>query len=159
MLMAPEMVYVLGGKKYREAVYIIPIVMSGYCFRFLYTYYVNIELYCMKSFTVSMATVAAALINVALNFLWVPHYGYEAAAVTTSIGFAVLYGLHYAAVRRTQYCGIYDHKRLFFYMCFFLMAILGAEYLYLVPIVRYFVVAIYMAVVCWVIWKFFLKNK
>ncbi len=159
MLMAPEMVYILGGKKYREAVYIIPIVMSGYCFRFLYTYYVNIELYCMKSFTVSMATVAAALINVALNFWWVPHYGYEAAAVTTSIGFAVLYGLHYGAVRRTQYCGIYDHKRLFLYMCFFLLVVLGAEYLYLVPVVRYFVVTIYMAVVCWMIWNFFLKNK
>ncbi len=159
LLIAPEMVYILGGEKYRDAVQIMPIVMCGYCFRFLYTCYVNIELYCMKSFTVSVATVIAAATNVILNFWWIPRYGYEAAAVTTSIGFAVLYGLHYGAVKRTQYREIYDHKRLLLSMCFFLPAAVGVLYLYLTPAVRYFIIVIYITVVGCMACKFFLGEK
>ena len=151
MLLVPEMAYILGSGKYTDSVYMIPVIMGGYCLRFLYTYYVNIELFCKKSLAISLATIFAAAINVGLNLLWIPQYGYQAAAFTTIIGFAVLYIVHYNVVKRTQYGKLYHNKTLFFILLLFLAIIWGIQYLYLVNIWRYVAVSIYLLIFCYIL--------
>lgn len=155
MLLGPEMVLILGGRKYVDSIYLIPIIMTGYCFKFLYTYYVNIELYCKKSITISLVTLLAAIINIVLNFLWIPKYGYKAAAFTTTISFIALYILHSIVIRKTEYCNLYRHRKLFLAGMLFGVCALGTEYLYQVTVLRYCVFFIYLMGICYIAYKYF----
>lgn len=159
MLLGPEMISVLGGKKYTDSLYMVPVIMVGYCFKFLYTYYANLELYCKKSLTISIATLIAAGVNVGLNLWWIPRYGYTVAAVTTTIGFAVLYVVHYIAAGRLLYRDLYDHKKLLVIVLVFCMCALGTAYIYRVPGVRYCVVGGYLSVIGAVAYQYFFVKK
>ncbi len=66
-----------------------------------------------RTFTISIGTVAAALfLNIFLNWLLIPKFGYLAAAYTTMIGYLALLGFHYWIVRRTakEFDGVYNKK-------------------------------------------------
>lgn len=159
MLFGPEIVYILGGNKYAVSVSLLPVIMIGYCFNFLYTYYANLEFYCKKTITISAFTVVAAGINVGLNFLWIPRFGYGAAAITTAIGFAALYILHYLANRRTPYRNLYRHWVLLLIMLAFVICSLGVRWLYGETLLRYCMIVLYILMAVCVIYKFFLTKK
>lgn len=48
MLITPELLLFMGGRGYMEAKYVMPPVMVGYVFQFVYSLYVNIEFYHKK---------------------------------------------------------------------------------------------------------------
>ena len=94
ILVGPEIVKILADHRYWEGVIIIPpIVLSNYII-FGYTLYVNIEHYYKKTVHITVNTVIAAAINLALNFIFIPRYGYVAAAYTTLISYLVSFLLH-----------------------------------------------------------------
>ena len=57
------------------------------------------ELFYKKTFIIALNSIAAAVINVFLNWLFIGKYGYLAAAYTTVAGYFILMILHYIAVR------------------------------------------------------------
>lgn len=155
LLIAPEIIYILGGKAYMEAINVLPPVILGCCFQFLYTMYVNIEFYCKKTFSISIGTCIAAALNVILNFWLIPQYGYIAAAYTTLVGYIVLYVIHYLATRKMDFADIYDNRKILSYsvlmsgFCFLIYLIYRVKY------VRYFLVATYIGIMI----KLFLVMK
>lgn len=112
LLVAPEVVVILGGQAYYEAIYVMPPVVLGCVFQFVFGMYVNLEIYEKKTFTISMGTMMAALINFVLNFVCIPRFGYIAAAYTTLIGFMALFIFHYIIVqiKIRKYANVYDKK-------------------------------------------------
>ena len=114
MLIAPEALYILGGKPYIEAKYVIPPVMLGYLFVFLYSMYVNIEQFEKKTGGMAVATGAAALLNLGLNYIFIQVFGYLAAAYTTLFGYAFLFVFHYLLVRKMGFHKVYDTKFILF---------------------------------------------
>ena len=111
-MVTPEFVLIMGGHKYCDSITLIPVIMLGCCFQFLYTFYVNVEFYCKKTFTVSVGTLVSAGANLVLNILFIPIFGYRMAAVTTVISYLVLYLIHFIATRRLPYNDLYNHKEL-----------------------------------------------
>lgn len=110
MLIAPEVLYILGGEPYIEAKYVIPPVMLGYLFMFLYSMYANVEQFEKKTGGMAVATVIAALLNLGLNSIFIPRFGYLAAAYTTLAGYLFLFVFHYILVRKMGFHTIYDTK-------------------------------------------------
>ncbi len=110
VMLAPEIIWVLGGEKYAEAVYIVPPIMLGYGFKFVYTNYVNVEQFNKKTGIVSVGTLVAAGFNIAANLLFIPIFGYKAAAYTTLAGFVLLLFIHYFICRRYGYTVMYDNR-------------------------------------------------
>ncbi len=111
MLIGPEVVYIFGGGKYKDALYVIPPVCYGVMLQFIYTLYANVEFYEKKTGWISAATLVSAGINVGLNFLLIPIFGYIAAAYTTAIGFAFMVLFHCLVVRfKTEYWEMYNLK-------------------------------------------------
>lgn len=144
MLIAPEILYILGDKNYIEAKYVIPPVMLGYLFMFLYSMYTNIEQFEKKTKGMAIATVLAALLNLVLNYVFIPIFGYLAAAYTTLIGYLFLFLFHYVLVRKMGLHIVYNTK-------FIVMVILvvsgGATViltLYQFDYIRYAVLVIYI---------------
>ena len=84
-------------------------IMAGCCCNFIYTSYVNVESFLKKPGMISLGTVTTACINLALNFIFVGLYGYEAAAYTTMVCYMILLLFHYGMVRHYKYHVIYDN--------------------------------------------------
>ena len=94
ILIGPEIVHLLASQKYWGGITIIPpVVLSNY-FIFLYTFYVNVEHFHKKTTYITINTLIAAITNIALNYLFIPKYGYVAAAYTTLISYLIALILH-----------------------------------------------------------------
>lgn len=139
ILVSPEIVTLFGGKAYYEARFVIAPVIIGIMLQFLYTLYVNIEFYLKKTFMISVMTIIAAGINILLNYLLIPHFGYRAAAYTTIIGYAFMVVGHYLIVRLyNKYVDVYDKKAIL-YMLILMVGLLPLSFLICKYIlVRYF---------------------
>lgn len=130
ILIAPELIFIMGGKGYMQAVYVIPPVMLGYGCKFAYTFYVNMERFEKKVKYISIGTIAAAVVNVGLNFIFIPIYGYVAAAYTTLAGFLALLIMHYIMSRQMGITGMYDNRFIFAMVAVMLLLGIAAIGLY-----------------------------
>ncbi len=102
ILIAPEVVKVLANENYWEGISIIPpVVISNYII-FAYSLYVNVEHYYKKTPYITINTVIAAVSNVILNFIFIPQYGYVAAAYTTLVSYLISFILHSRYARKLE---------------------------------------------------------
>nr|MCR4938995.1 oligosaccharide flippase family protein [Treponemataceae bacterium] len=90
MLFAPEVLYVLGGKEYLHALSAMPPVILAMVCQFFYAFYFNVEYFYGETAVISIGTLLAAVTNIILNLIFVPVYGYVAAAYTTLVGYFIL---------------------------------------------------------------------
>ena len=95
MLFAPEIVWIFASKDYAEAVYVIPPIASSVFFIYMYNVYSNFEFYYEKRFFITIASFIAAGLNIVLNYIFVPVFGYAAAAYTTLVCYALYAFGHY----------------------------------------------------------------
>lgn len=110
LLLSPEIIKVMADQRYWEGIQIIPWVFMAYYFSYMYTLEVNVELYYKKTGLISIGTLISALINIILNFIFVPIYGYMAAAVTTTISYLLLFIFHYLLTSKVIKHRVYGLK-------------------------------------------------
>jgi len=102
ILVGPEILKLMADEKYWEGISIIPpIVMANY-FVFMYTFFVNIEHYYKRTMGITINTIIAAGSNIILNFIFIPRYGYVAAAYTTLVSYMVSMLLHSIAAHKIE---------------------------------------------------------
>lgn len=94
ILVGPEILKIFADSRYWEGISIIPPIVLANYFIFMYTLYVNIEHFHKKTPYITKNTLIAAGINLILNFVFIPKYGYVAAAYTTLIAYIVAFVLH-----------------------------------------------------------------
>ena len=99
VLFSKEVVTILAPEKYYEAVYLVPVIVMGYFFVFLYLMYFQYASYQKRTELIAIGSVSAGAVNVGLNYLLIPIYGYVAAAVTTMISYGLLFFFHYFNAR------------------------------------------------------------
>lgn len=100
MMFAPELVTILAGKDYSGAVYLIPTLGASVFFNYMYQLFSRIELYYEKKFYSVIATASATLLNIILNLLWLPKYGYLFAGVSTLLSHILLCLLHFTFYKK-----------------------------------------------------------
>lgn len=110
MLVAPEAILILGGEKYHNAIYVIPPVMYGYYYMLIYSLYVNIEQFEKKTLGMAAATAFAAVVNIILNLIFIPKFGFIAAAYTTLTGYILLTLVHFRLVKRMKLERLFNTK-------------------------------------------------
>lgn len=94
ILIAPELIYILGSEKYKASIYCaIPILIGG---AFTMTYVIPSELtyYYEKTQLIAVGTVGAAVFDVVLNYVFINKFGYVAAAYTTLVCSALYFVFH-----------------------------------------------------------------
>lgn len=149
LLIVPELVYFVGGKDYLQSTSMIPPLILSVSFQFLYSMYVNIEQYEKKTKGMAIATCISALVDVVLNYLLIPRFGYWIAAYTTMISYLVLFMFHYLLVRKMKLHKVY-HTAYVFGATFFLMIFgLLMLFVYEIPWLRYLILVIYMGIFIW----------
>lgn len=102
ILAAPEVLALMAPENYANGKLIIPpIVISSYII-FIYTIYVNVEYYHKRTKTIAANTIVAAVLNIILNFIFIPLFGMYAAAGTTLFSYTVSLILHYRHARKIE---------------------------------------------------------
>lgn len=89
-LFIPEIVSVMAAPSYSRAAAITPFVLFGYVFYTIF-YVLDVGIMITKTtYWYSVCNLAAATVNVALNFLLIPRFGILGAAIATASAFLVL---------------------------------------------------------------------
>lgn len=141
---APELIKIMAPEKYYEAVWAVPPVVVGTYLTVIYTFCANVEIYYEKRMFMSCATMIAAGMNVLLNYLLIPVFGYIACAYTTVFCYLV-YGIaHYefmckirTASGRVRDLHIYDMHRNIVIYAVIIMLSTGQMLLYQTIVWRY----------------------
>ncbi len=152
ILFAPEIVSIFAPKEYADAIWAIPPVIMSVYFMFSYDLFAKFAFYHEKTFFIMIASVIGAVLNVLLNYLLIPIFGYIAAAYTTLLCYMVFSIVHYLFMRKVcrNYCGgtmPYKTKILLMITAAFLL--LGFVFMttYLNIWIRYGIVVVF-AIVC-----------
>lgn len=90
-----ELIYILANKEYMNTQTLIIYIVVGFNFFYLYTMYGQYTSYLKKTFFNSVFILIAVSINVYLNYVFIPIYGYEVSAIVTTISYIVLFLLFY----------------------------------------------------------------
>ena len=147
MLFAPEIMMILASKDYYEGIYIIPAVTGGVFFTGIYALYMRIEYYSKRTKATMIGSIAAALINILLNYIFINLFGYIAAGYTTLVCYILLYVFHFFYSRRIGMKDIYDDKFIAFIglVIILLSVLIGFTYNY--TYLRYGIITIILILV------------
>lgn len=100
MFFGPEIVRILGGEDYYIASYVIPIISASVFMTYMYSLFINVELFYEKSKYVTIGSVLATAVNIILNLIFIPKYGFLAAGYTTLISYIGLAIFHYIFTKK-----------------------------------------------------------
>ena len=148
---APEIVYIFAPSSYRDAIWVIPPVTMSVYFIFMSYFFVDFELYYERTDFVTTATIASAVVNIALNYIFIRLYGFCAAGYTT-LACYILYAIgHYYFMKKLckswmDTNNVYDMKSFFVISIIFVfIGFLGlCSYSY--PILRYCILGTIIAI-------------
>lgn len=144
---APEVVLILGSRKYLPAIWVIPPIAIGVFYTCCYNSFASIEFYFSKTKYVMVASVVGAVLNIILNAIFIPTFGFVAAGYTTAVSYLVLalvHGLFAVRICKQEKLGtaVYDYKVIFLIGILFtvIAGLMTATYSF--TIVRYGIIAV-----------------
>lgn len=94
VLLSPDVIRILGTDEYNAAAYVVPVVAIGIYFTFVYGLFSGIEFYYDATKYVMVASCIGAILNVILNAVFIPIFGFIAAAFTTLFCYFVFMIMH-----------------------------------------------------------------
>lgn len=154
MLVSPEVLWILGGESYMEAIYVMTPVSMGCICQFLYTLFVNVEQFKKKTLGMAFASAIAAVVNLTLNFIFIPRIGYLAAAYTTLVGYICLLMIHMCLVYRIKLNYVYSYRFVWGAVVVGLCAMILITLTYSMPVLRYIAIGVYCLLLSLLFFKF-----
>lgn len=151
--LAPDIVAVLAPAEYGEAMGLVPVISASVFFMFVYSYCSNIELFYERTRMATVASVLAAALNVALNLVFIPLFGYAAAGYTTLACYVVMALAHYVfaqhVTKSVAGATALDGRAIWGLGAAFCLASAAFSWLYGLPVARYGLVAAIAALAVW----------
>lgn len=154
-LFAPEIVSILGGAKYSGAIPLMPPIICGCMYQFVYTFYVNIETFEKKLWRMSAVTIIAAIVCILLNKVLISVFGLNGAPYSIMVAFFVLLIGNYFNVRMIGKSAAIDSNYVFISMASSTILCMLALLTYSYLVVR--IVTILLIFIILII--FIMKNK
>lgn len=100
IIMAPEAVKIFAPSDFYDAIWLIPALACSSFFMFQYTLYAVFEMFFKQTHLIALATFICATINIAGNYLFIPKFGYQAAAYTSLVSYIASSFIHYFFMRK-----------------------------------------------------------
>ena len=83
VIVAPELIEIFGGKNYITAIWVMPPLILSVFVMFIYQQFVNVLFYYKNTKTILLVSIFSAILNIILNSIIIPIYGFIAAGYTT----------------------------------------------------------------------------
>lgn len=151
VVIAPELMGILAPSDYKKALWVVPPVTASVYFMFLYNLFATFEYYFEKTYYVTVATVIGAGLNIVLNSIFIPRFGFVAAGYTTLVCYILYAFAHYRFMRRVNRiymdnCVVYDDKVIILLGGVLLAACFFVIHVYKRPELRYIIFALLMLI-------------
>lgn len=153
VLVIPEILLILGGKTYMDAQYVMPPVAASTILQFIYCMYVNVEQYEKKTKLMAVASVASVIVNCILNHIFILRFGYIAAAYTTYASYFVLMILHMLIVNHIGRSEVYKNKLIIILALVVSVIMFSVTFIMNDIVVRYSIVALYILLGLYLIYR------
>lgn len=158
ILIAPEILLLLTDEKYHASVIIMPPLLLSIFLNSIYNLYGNYLLYKKKTQFIMYGTLIAVLLNIILNIIFIPVFGYVAASYTTLASVIVLC---ISQSIMTYFCyrkNVIKIRKIVTLILFSVVFGIIAPLLYMYVVVRVFVL-LFIIVICLYFVKTIVKNK
>ncbi len=156
ILLAPEVVAIMATKDYKEAIYAIPPIVGGVFFQVQYFLYANILYYHKKPKYVMYASVISAALNILLNYIFIPKYGYIAAGYTTLFCYLLQATLDFLLMRSYVGQSVYNMKHIGILSAIIIALSILSPHIYAFRLLRYF--AVLLSIVVAILMRDRIKN-
>ena len=150
---APEIITIMAGKQYAAAVYVVAPVSMSLLLLFYSQLFINVEFYYEEKKMLVYASIGAAVLNIGLNYILIPMFGFVVAGYTTLISYMVFsfsnyHAMHNVLQNRNLPDNMYDYKwLLLIFIAFMLSGFLGvALYSQIIPRVLITILVLVLAV-------------
>lgn len=108
LTVSSELIQIFLTEAYKPCIFIVPPLVVAMHFQFIYLFFYDVEYYNKKANWIAIASVAAAVLNLMLNWICIPRFGYMAACYTTVTSYLLLLVLNYLFCRKLEVKKIYD---------------------------------------------------
>lgn len=145
--LAPEIVYIMAGKEYMDAIWVVPPVAMSVLLLYYADLFDCIEFYYEAKWFLAISAIISAVVNIILNFLFIPKFGFVAAAYTTLISYFILALVDYIYMcilcnKNGINKNLYDIRALSILFILFCSIGFIAMALYNYPMIRYIIIVI-----------------
>ncbi|WP_314793812.1 oligosaccharide flippase family protein [Eggerthia catenaformis] len=110
IITTPELIAILGGEQYQEAIWVVPPVAMSLLLQFYSQLFINVEFYHEKRGLLVLGTIGAAVLNIVLNAILIPIAGYIAAGYTTLASYLFFALANYYGYLKTKEQAHIDQK-------------------------------------------------
>ena len=100
MVVLPEIISIITPGNYSDSINAVPPIELSCFFTLIYYLYANVEFYYESRWFISASSGLAAVLNLILNAIYIPKFGYYAAAYTTLVCYIVYAYAHMLNARR-----------------------------------------------------------
>lgn len=99
-LFSKEAMEILFSDEYRDSINLIYLLNINYLIFYAYTLFSNYIFYYKKTMFTFINTTIVGIVTILLNLWLIPKFGYNGAAFTTIISFALLFAMYYVTVSK-----------------------------------------------------------
>lgn len=128
---APEIISIMAGEKYEAAVYVVAPVAMSLLLLFYCQLFINVEFYYEEKKMLVYGSIGAAVLNIVLNYLFIPVYGFIAAGYTTMASYILFalsnfFEMRYVLKERALLDNLYNYKAVLgLFIVFMLIGFIG----------------------------------
>ena len=114
---APEIILIMAGKQYLSATYVVAPVALSLLLLFYCQLFINVEFYFEEKKMLVYGSIGAAIINIILNYVLIPIFGFVAAGYTTLFSYVVFalsnyYTMNIVLKKRNIPDNLFNYKEL-----------------------------------------------
>ncbi len=154
-LMIPEVVLIFGGQKYEASIQLMPPILCGAMYQFLYTLYVNVAQFEKKVIGVSIITILSAGVCAILNNVLIESFGLTGAPYALMLSYLFLLLGNFVNVCRIKRSKVFDNRFIFIMLAIATVFCFLCILLYQASIIRYVVFGLLLLI----LGIFVFKNK
>lgn len=140
MLLGPEVIWVLGGRKYAQAVTLIPGLSYSIFFQTVTTLLTIILTFDKNVVKTAIFTSAAAVLSIVARILLLPKFDYACLPLVSVVTLAILFVVNYILVRKAGYGDCIHMKMILVVAAVVGVCTLACDLLYAHTMIRYAVV-------------------
>lgn len=154
MLLAPELIWILGGKKYADSVLLMPGMVTAVLIQSVTTVFTIILTYQKKVVKTALITGIVSVATVLAKYFLLPLAGVQILPVINIVAFAVLLAANYLLVRSysgDKYVSMSGICAIIGAVC---LAMVGSMFLYRNTLLRYGIIAVIAVIVLIIMYKY-----
>lgn len=145
--LAPEVILILAGEPYYDAIWVVPPVTMSLLLLFYSQLFINVEFYYEEKKMLVWGSIGAALLNIVLNAWLIPVFGFVIAGYTTLASYVVFalsnyFTMKYVCKKNHFLCNFYDIKNLILICVVFSALSMVAMSLYRHLSIRYCIIVL-----------------